>query len=177
MILTFGTTARHNELLCTFFASILEKRKKNQLRAFQEQCSLVYWGERNILQDVALVDICSLKCVKNFVENIIYDLSVIQPDFLVFQNNKYLTNERETRFAGIPDLIVEVWSESNTEQEIDFRHKLYAKSGTEHWYLTQDSNIVNCWLGEKQLSEQSLTQILITQTGLEFDLRYLAIKK
>ena len=55
------------------------------------------------------------------------------------------------------------------------KHRLYS-TGKEHWYLTQDNNIVECWLGNKQIENQSLTEILKTTQGLEFDLRYLSLK-
>jgi len=53
---------------------------------------------------------------------------------------------------------------------------LYATSSiTEHWYIEQDSNHVQCYVGKERISDQNLTVVLITQKGLEFDLRYLAI--
>ena len=170
MILTFGTTFRHNELLSSFFANIFEYRKENKLRAFQEQCALVYLGEKKVLSEISLVNATEIE--KETLEYLDY----VQPDFFLFKDNKYLINKNETKIAGIPDLIIEVWSERNTDLDKLFKHKLYS-TGQEHWYLTQQSNKVECWYGTKQLSDQSLTQILRTQQGIEFDLRYLALDK
>ena len=78
--------------------------------------------------------------------------------------------------AGQPDLVVEVWSDGNTPTDRAFLQKLYASSSiTEFWQVEQDSNAVKCSIGEEKLPDQSLTNILKTQKGLEFDLRYLAI--
>jgi hypothetical protein len=71
---------------------------------------------------------------------------------------------------------VEVWSKSNTKTDKLFLQNLYATSDTtEFWQLDQNSNTVKCSMGKKKLAEQYLTNILKTQKGLEFDLRYLAI--
>ena len=103
-------------------------------------------------------------------------LDYIQPDFMFFKNNLFLENGKKLRIAGQPDLIVEIWSEENTQREKDFKMSLYKTSPiTEHWYIDQDSNKVKCHMGGGQLPDQCLTNILKTQKGLEFDLRYLAI--
>jgi len=44
-----------------------------------------------------------------------------------------------------------------------------------HWYIEQDSNKVECYIGSEQLPDQCLTKKLRTQKGLEFDLRYLVV--
>jgi Uma2 family endonuclease len=95
---------------------------------------------------------------------------------MIFKDNPYLTNKKQTRTAGQPDLMIEVWSESNTEEDIVFLKHLYSTSPiTEHWYIEQDSNKVERYIGKEQLPNQYLTNVLVTQKGLEFDLRYLAI--
>ena len=58
----------------------------------------------------------------------------------------------------------------------DFLRNLYATSDvTEFWQIEQNSNTVKCLIGATKLPNQSLKNILRTQKGLEFDLRYLAI--
>jgi len=53
---------------------------------------------------------------------------------------------------------------------------LYSTSPvTEHWYIEQNSNTVECYFGNNRLENQSLSDILVTRDGLKFDLRYLAI--
>jgi Uma2 family endonuclease len=87
-----------------------------------------------------------------------------------------LCNERETKTAGYPDIIIEVWSKSNDDSERDFKLDLYSSSPiTEHWYIEQDSNEVICYFGKERIENQYLNNILVTRNGLEFDLCYLAI--
>ena len=136
---------------------------------------MVYYGDRELPAGFKLVDVATVSDTERFLDNIT-ELQHVKPDFMIFKNNPCLTNEKQTRTAGQPDLIVEVWSESNTDADIDFLKKLYASSPvTEHWYIEQDSNIVECYLGKEKLADQYLTDILVTQRGLEFDLRYLAL--
>ena len=172
MIYTFGTTARHNHLAGSLFANVFEAIKNKSLVAFQEQCSLVFWGEKRNPSEVRLVDATAVD--SNFLD-IIYELDCVQPDFMLFKNNTFITNEKQTRFAGIPDLIIEIWSESNTPEEKFFKFKLYSNPLTEHWYITQDRNEVECWIGDTRLPNQSLLNILKTKNNIEFDLRYLAL--
>ena len=74
-------------------------------------------------------------------------------------------------------MIVEVWSESNTVEEREWKFNLYSSSDeTEHWYVDQDSNTVKCYFWHNELPDQCLTRILRTQDGIEFDLRHLALK-
>ena len=113
----------------------------------------------------------------NLRHNKVTSLEKVQPDLAFFDKNKYVINKRETKVAGRPDLIVEVWSDGNTEAHKDYKKYLYSTSPiTEHWYIEQDSNKVKCYMGNEQLPDQYLTNILKTQNGIEFDLRYLAIR-
>jgi len=170
-----GTTHRHNDIISTFSGDILPLKRKKEVLAFQEQCPLVYYGDRELPVGFKLVDVTAISDIERFLDNIT-EFQHVKPDFIIFKDNPYLRNKKQTRTAGQPDLIVEVWSESNTDDDIDFLKKLYASSPiTEHWYIEQDSNKIECYLGKEKLSEQYLTDVLFTQKGLEFDLRYLAI--
>ena len=122
------------------------------------------------------MDVTKIEDKNNFIENIILELEYVQPDFVLFKNNPFIENKKQTRTAGQPDLIVEVWSENNSMNDRAFLQNLYATSGmTEHWYVEQDSNDVSCYYGNDRLENQYLTNILVTRDGLKFDLRYLAI--
>ena len=71
---------------------------------------------------------------------------------------------------------MEIWSENNFDIARNFKKLLYSTSDiTEHWYIEQDSNIVECWYGKNRLSDKNLKDILINQDNIEFDLRYLAL--
>jgi len=151
--------------------------ESGELNAQHENCPLVFYGTKKSSAGFELIDVTSIKDndIERFLDNIT-ELEYVSPDFMLFRENPYLRNKKETRTAGQPDLIVEIWSESNTANDRAFLQNLYATSGiTEHWYIEQDSNKVECYMGTKQLPDQYLTDVLVTQKGLEFDLRYLAV--
>lgn len=174
------TTDRHNHLVSTFFADSFPYLKRKEIYTVQEQVALVHYGEktRDMGNFIELVDVLNMKqSVEGFINGTINELEWVQPDFMLFKNNKYLKNNIGTRIAGQPDLIVEVWSDSNTKLIRDIKFNLYSSSAiTEHWYLEQNSNNVECWLGTTRLQDQTLANILKTQNEMEFDLRYLALE-
>jgi hypothetical protein len=176
-IMPMATTGRHTRLTGTFFGRILDLLEKKEVYVLQEENALVHWGRKAKNDDFKyLVDVSDIEDVDDFLKITINELDYVQPDFLLFKKNKYLHNERETRIAGYPDLIVEVWSRDNSKSEREFKLDLYSSSPiTEHWYIEQDSNEVVCYLGRGRIEDQSLNDILVTCGGLEFDLRYLAI--
>jgi hypothetical protein len=171
-----STTARHNRLSATFIGTILDLLRKKEVYALHEECSLVYWGKKTEPTGLRLVDISEIEDLDKFIHSTIEDLYYVQPDFMLFKNNPYVENKRQTRTAGCPDLIVEIWSDGNTKNDRAFLQNLYATSErTEHWYIEQDSNEVICYLGKNRLENQYLTDVLVTRGGLRFDLRYLAV--
>ena len=171
-----STKIRHNELAISFPANIFDLIRKKEVRALQEECSLVYKGYKRKPEPRFLIDVNNIENITEFIDEIIDDLEYIQPDFLLFQKNPYLTNKRDTRTAGCPDLIVEIWSKNNDMDERTFKFDLYSSSDkTEHWYIEQDLNEVKCFLGKEKLAEQSIENVLRTANGIEFDLRYLAV--
>ena len=171
-----STTDRHNDMISTFIGDVLPLKRRKEIYALQSDCALVHWGERKEPASSALVNISEIEDTAKFIEFTIEYLDYVQPDFMLFKDNLYLKNSKGLRTAGQPDLIVEVWSESNSKAERELKLNLYATSPvTEHWYIEQDSNIVQCYMGRERLPDQSLANILVTQKGLEFDLRYLAV--
>ena len=177
IFMPMSTTDRHNDMISTFVGDVLPLKRKKEVYALQSDCALVHWGEKKEPANLALVNISKIEDTVKFTEFTIEYLDYMQPDFMLFKDNPYLKNSKGLRTAGQPDLIVEVWSESNSKAERELKRNLYATSDvTEHWYIEQDSNSVQCYMGSRQLPSQSLTKILRTQKGLEFDLRYLAIE-
>ena len=171
-----STTVRHNRITMTFAGTVLDLLRKKEVHALQEECALVYYGTKDLPTGFELVNAANIDDISHFIEDVITELEYIRPDFVLFKNNLYLENKKQTRTAGQPDLIVEVWSESNTRNDRAFLQNLYATSTiTEHWYIEQDSNVVSCYLGRDKLEDQMLTDVLATRGGLEFDLRYLAV--
>ena len=177
IFMPMSTTDRHNDMISTFVGDVLPLKRKKEIYALQSDCALVHWGERKEAINLALVNVSEIEDTVKFTGYTIEYLEYIQPDFMLFKDNPYLKNSKGLRTAGQPDLIVEVWSESNSKAERELKWNLYATSDiTEHWYIEQDSNSVQCYMGKKQLPEQFLANILKAQKGLEFDLRYLAIE-
>jgi len=164
-----ATTERHNLFTGTFFGSIMDLIRKKEVKALHNEGALVYSGTRKDIYR-------SLININDFNIESINDLEYVQPDFMLFKNNEFIQNERKTRIAGYPDLIVEIWSDGNTSNERAFKKTLYATGiNTEHWYIEQNSNIVECYIGEKKIADKSLDDVLMTSSGMEFDMRYLAL--
>ena len=176
IFMEMSTSGRHNRLAATLMNGVFDLLRQKEVNAFQEEGALVYWGEKKELDFIRLVDVTEIKDVNEFTSEIIHDLHYVQPDFFLFKKNPYLHNKRETKIAGYPDLIVEIWSEDNTTFDRKIKLGLYASSPiTEHWYIEQNSNEVVCYYGNKRLESQFLSDVLVTRDELKFDLRYLAI--
>ncbi|MCL1999580.1 MAG: Uma2 family endonuclease [Turicibacter sp.] len=104
------------------------------------------------------------------------EFSEVIPDIMLFHQNSYALSKVKESVAGFPDLVIEVWSNSNSDMERNFKRVLYSTGiGTEHWYLTQTSNVVECWFESEKLPDQSLENILITKNGIHIDLRSLSL--
>ena len=169
-LLRMGTLPRHNHLVSSFFADIFHLFKKKQAYPLQENCYLAIYGKKYSNEE-RLVD---PKTVTDIT--VLDELDVVQPDFLLFQHNPYIQTPSTLRTAGIPDLVVEVWSKSNDQLEREMKFRIYSSHpGCEHWYLTQDSNEVKCFKGTAMLPNQSLTSVLRTTRNLTFDLTHLAL--
>ena len=170
-----ATFPRHGHLVMGFFPNILELFKNNEVYPLQEEQILVYKGKRYSGEE-SLIDVEKIVDMQKFRGIAIEELGTIQPDFLFFKDNAYVQSLNTLKTAGVPDLVVEVWSESNDLEEREFKYRVYSSSGKcEHWYLTQNSNEVECWLGKEKLKTQTLKRILKTSKGVEFDLMYLAL--
>ena len=171
-----STTKRHNRIVTTLMNRIFNFVEIGEINALQEECALVYWGTKDLPAGFKLVDAKSIDNIDHFTDTTINELDYVRPDFVLFKSNPYVENKRQTRTAGQPDLIVEVWSENNTKNDKAFLQNLYATSDiTEHWYIEQDSNEVVCYFGNNKIKTQYLSNILITREGLKFDLRYLSL--
>jgi len=164
-----ATTDRHSELVDGFSYYLTGKRIKGELDVWSDTVALSY-------QDDKLIDVNEMgKEDKKALVRLMGSLPYVEPDIMVFQKNDYLNNFRNTRKAGCPDLVIEVWSNQNDEAHRNRKWDLYSSSPTtEHWYIEQEEDIVQCYLGDRRLSDQHLLNILKTQNGLEFDMKYLA---
>ena len=169
-LLRMGTYPRHNHLASSFFSDIFHLFKKKIVYPLQENCYLAFHGKK-YSGDERLIDASEILDL-----DLLEELDVIQPDFLVFKDNPFIQSKSTFKTAGIPDLVVEIWSKSNDRLEKEMKFRIYSSSDLcEHWYLTQDSNDVECYIGKKKLPNQTISAKLITRSGLEFDLTHLAL--
>ena len=173
------STERHLKLIGTLFGRLLNLIEKNEVTVLHSDGALVHWGDRfKGFSHIELIDIEKIENKSEFIENTLNDLNYVEPDFMMFKNNQFVCNKKRNRFAGYPDLIIEIWSENNYETERNSKVELYSTSDTiEHWYIDHDSDDVHCYVGKNKIANQSLKDVLITQDEIEFDLRYLAIEK
>jgi Uma2 family endonuclease len=151
--------------------------RRDEMSIMTEECSLVHWGERSNPDSVALVGKESIESMDYFLEEAIDSLPYVQPDFCMFKDNWRIVNKKDTKTAGCPDLVVEVWSKANTANEKAFKKLLYSTSEiVEHWYIEQGSNEVERYLGCERLESQNIKNILKTTKGFSLDLRRLALQ-
>ena len=169
-----STTERHMQILAEIEFSIRSQFRSELLsgryKLTQEQQDLVYNG-KNEVRDYKLIDCSVVQIIPH-----INDLSFVAPDLMLFTSNPYIQNDNKTKYAGCPNLIVEVWSKSNREDDIEFKKYLYASGkNTEHWYIEHNSDIVECCYEDRVIAKVSFSQILVTSGGISIDLSPLAL--
>lgn len=171
------TTGRHNQLVRAINAELYKWERSGEIFSFSEEVALGYKGEKaesvtNQLIKVADLSEIQIKAIRRATALAIDE---VQPDYMMFSTNDFICNLTDTLYVGQPNLIVEVWSKSNSPEERNGKRSLYATGdNTEHWYLEQYQNDVECWLGTQKLPTQNLKDILKTVEGYELDLRHLA---
>ena len=100
----------------------------------------------------------------------------IFPDFAYFKNNTKQLTRKTFVTLGVPDFIIEIPTPGRHVNETRMRRNIYSLSEKcEHWYITLESNYVECYIGKHKLPFQSLKDVLITRDGIEFDLRHLSL--
>ena len=179
-----ATSLRHNKIAQGFIGGAVrfEDRTNAEINYYSESCALAYTKNSMSNVPVQLINASTANIIKEYGSmekfmQVIDNLDFVQPDFMIFQKNPFITNKSEWKIAGQPDFIVEIWSESNTEREISAKKTLYSTGAeTEHWYIYQDKNVIECWLGEKRLEDKSMAGKLSSISGIEFDLKKLALK-
>jgi Uma2 family endonuclease len=85
----------------------------------------------------------------------------VQPDFLlVRQANAGIITDR--RIRGVPDLIVEVLSPSNPEQDTEIKRGAYARAGLpEYWIVRpQTCDILLCWQPDAALGDFTQVRLI-----------------
>lgn len=90
----------------------------------------------------------------------------VQPDFLLVRtDNASIIADR--RIRGVPDLIVEVLSPSNQEQDTEIKRRAYARAGLgEYWIVRPETrDILICWQPEATLGD--FTQVRLIAPSAE----------
>ena len=161
--LTMGTTRRHMKILDVFTAFFVKKQEQDpeyqNFHTAREQIALVENGRELI--DLSELTLLGLQEVKNKMS----ELDHTYPDFMIFKENPVLMNDAETRYAGIPDLIIEVWSKTNYESEREQKRVLYCTGKSEFWEIEQNSPIITCWNKEGQMYQQQMNEPVKTPWG------------
>lgn len=78
----------------------------------------------------------------------------VQPDFmLIRRENASIIHDRRVR--GVPDLIVEVLSPSNPEQDTDVKRGAYARAGVPEYWIVRPAtrDVLVCWQPEPTLGD------------------------
>jgi Uma2 family endonuclease len=70
------------------------------------------------------------------------DRNSVQPDIVVILNSNPNQISAEGRYAGVPDLLIEVLSPGNREQDLVTKKDLYEKFGVqEYWVVDPETNL------------------------------------
>jgi len=163
-----GTTRRHSQILSKFDAIFVEQDLRNEIFSAREQIALV--KNKGKLIDVGNLD----KTQQTVVYNSMNQLKITYPDFMIFKKNPFIINLNMTRLAGIPDLIVEVWSPFNTPGEKEEKRQLYITDKSEFWEIDQNSIKFICWKADGTSYEQYLDRPVLTPWEEALDLSSLA---
>jgi len=161
-----STTARHSMLVVAFAGEMRGRVKSGELECYAETVALVYDEDQKLINVNEIT-----RKEEDALSRQLTKMRFVEPDILIFKENVHIMNFQRTRIAGVPDLVIEVWSEDNNEEHRQRKFEIYGSSElTEHWYVDQLSDIIRCYKGKKRLPDQHLKNILKTQCGLEFDL-------
>ena len=157
------------EILDWFTGFSNEKKKQDPtIKTGREQIALVENGGE--LVDVSKYTDLGIQTIRELMGS----MDHTYPDFMIFKDNPVIINENRTRFAGIPDLIIEVWSRSNSESDREQKRKLYNTNKSELWEINQDSPVIICWNKDGKRYEQHMDKSVTTPWGEELDLTELA---
>ncbi|MCL1987620.1 MAG: Uma2 family endonuclease [Firmicutes bacterium] len=168
--LSMAVKERHRDLTDALYEEIYLALNMKRPYLKKENLGLAYSGER------VSTSMCLLSADSDISAEGIDELFNVTPDIALFHKNSYRLGERTVNVIGYPDLVIEVWSTGNSDSDRALKRHLYSTSPiTEHWYLTQTSNRIECWLGAEQQKNKSLKKILTTTNGLTLDLRDLAL--
>ena len=152
---------RHTELTAELFFELRKNFADIRPYLKKEDKGLCYEKDAFNAEKPILID---ANAVKDAL--LLNECSTVVPDILLFDKNRKMLSEDTLKVAGYPDLVIEVWSKWNDKKERLAKRYIYSTGkNTEHWYLTQNSNKIECWFEDVQLPNKSLKKILTTQGG------------
>ena len=123
----------------------------------------------------ALIDISKLTdAQRQKLRKVMSKMKYIYPDFMIFKDNPIIINRSETRYAGIPDLIIEVWSDIDSEDQKKYKRNLYCTQKSEYWEIEEYSPKIVCWNKDGTKYEQFMDKPLLLPWGEELDLSELS---
>jgi Uma2 family endonuclease len=91
----------------------------------------------------------------------------VQPDFLLVRRD-HAGMIADRRIRGVPDLIVEVLSPSNPEQDTDIKRGAYARAGVpEYWIVRpQSRDVLVCWQPDADLADFAQVHLVSADSTL-----------
>lgn len=85
----------------------------------------------------------------------------VQPDFLlVRQDNAAIIHDR--RIRGVPDLIAEILSPTNTQHDADIKRGAYARAGVPEYWIVRPAtrDVLVCWQPDPGLGDYAQTRLV-----------------
>lgn len=91
----------------------------------------------------------------------------VQPDFLLVRRERAAIIA-DRRVRGVPDLIVEVLSPSNPEQDTEIKRAAYARAGVPEYWIVRPAtrDVLLCWQPDQALG--TYTQVRLIAPGERF---------
>ena len=91
----------------------------------------------------------------------------VQPDFLlVRQDRASIIHDR--RIYGVPDLIAEILSPSNPEQDTDIKRGAYARAGVPEYWIVRPAtrDVLVCWQPDAALGDYAQVRLVAADRQL-----------
>ncbi len=91
----------------------------------------------------------------------------VQPDFLlVRQDRASIIHDR--RIYGVPDLIAEILSPSNPEQDTDIKRGVYARAGVPEYWIVRPAtrDVLVCWQPDAALGDYAQVRLVTADAQL-----------
>ncbi len=91
----------------------------------------------------------------------------VQPDFLLVRRERAaIIHDR--RIRGVPDLIAEILSPSNPEQDTDTKRGAYARAGVPEYWIVRPAtrDVLVCWQPDAALGDHAQVRLVVADEEL-----------